>query len=1081
MDRKILLIEDDHKLRDAIQLSFEEEDYTFLEAPSVQEGIAALDEHPDIRVIILDLDFPGDTGIKFLEHIQDNSSQYRIIILTAHDELLAAEKASKYNVFSYQTKLIKLGVQSLKFAIQQAFQDIEGEFLKKKMTAHLQIQRAINSNSNLTDILNLICRDLIDLTEAYTCHIRVLDLKKGDLELRGCQGPFHNMNKIFDSRKSSGDYYSGKVAETKTFVIVDDLQHDEPFIASKTETLQKKRIRNDLKTYFSKVQSAYVIPIFTGISDNEVDAILNINSDVMHYFSDAEKRNLVDEFANHISLAVTKHWLKENKSEIHKGYKDISGMLSEVSSELKGEYDLDSIYDIVYQRISSCINPEVVSVFLYNEKTDLLENIVEYRQNAHPVRVRETYHRGESLTGWVFKHGEPLKILNPKEDSRFKHDYQRDLPCVKQEHYLCAPMKIGIETIGVIRLINKKSEYYDFKNNNNERHLLKRGFSEEDQAFLEIAASHLAVAIRNAQTHQDAAQWIDKLTRLNEIMQRMSEVRTVDKLLELILHGARQLIDFKYGLITRVDPVKGKQHFVTFIGGSPGYHSLPLWEGITGKALLDMEPKRVDDVQSELWRGIYKERWADTRSELAVPIFISSAEVRIGREVDFKPKLIGAINLENPVAGSFSKSDEDILVLLARHAAIMIERLEYEHKTASLSQMERDIAGKQDWDEIIRIVMKAITDTLGYEYVNISLVDRERNRIKTEYIIGVPEDEAIQFKKMADHPLNSDDIQAHIVRNRQIEVPDRNDQRFDTDIVRRFRHQDLCRVFIPMVATTDNQVIGTVEAGYQRKYRPHIYEQDIQILEDFIDYAVDALEQRKKGLLDKISHEFRAPIVGIRSNASFLIRRFAELESSMIQRKFSDIMTDSELLLFQVKELEYILGRTPPVSKQERTFLFRDIIIKTIRQLKPLAAEANLNSSKIEYDPVDITKTGWFYIDRAKLNQVVYNVIVNSIKYAEEDPDQFTIRISLDRKSSHFIFIFKDWGIGIKKKYKDRIFDDGFRAPEAIHKNVTGSGLGLTISRKIMREMGGDLILANHFKPTEFQIILPTILKERQA
>ncbi len=60
----------------------------------------------------------------------------------------------------------------------------------------------------------------------------------------------------------------------------------------------------------------------------------------------------------------------------------------------------------------------------------------------------------------------------------------------------------------------------------------------------------------------------------------------------------------------------------------------------------------------------------------------------------------------------------------------MIERLELDQKLANLAKIEKEIIGKQDWDEIIRNVMIGITNTLGYEYVNISLVKRELNCIK---------------------------------------------------------------------------------------------------------------------------------------------------------------------------------------------------------------------------------------------------------------------------------------------------------------------------------------------------------------
>ena len=126
----------------------------------------------------------------------------------------------------------------------------------------------------------------------------------------------------------------------------------------------------------------------------------------------------------------------------------------------------------------------------------------------------------------------------------------------------------------------------------------------------------------------------------------------------------------------------------------------------------------------------------------------------------------------------------------------------------------------------------------------------------------------------------------------------------------------------------------------------------------------------------------------------------------------------------------------------------------------------------------DANKIRALYLDKSKLKQVVFNLLLNSIKYAESDPNIFAIRIEADEMKNQYIIRFKDWGMGVSKGLEERIFEVGFRAPEAIEKNVYGSGLGLTIARSIMREMGGDLILANNYKPTEFQIILPKDLKE---
>jgi len=237
------------------------------------------------------------------------------------------------------------------------------------------------------------------------------------------------------------------------------------------------------------------------------------------------------------------------------------------------------------------------------------------------------------------------------------------------------------------------------------------------------------------------------------------------------------------------------------------------------------------------------------------------------------------------------------------------------------------------------------------------------------------------------------------------------------------------------------------------------------------------IKTKEWGLLDRVAHEFRNPIVGIRSNASFLQRRIKELPDQVVEQKLNDILLDCEILLFQVRGLEYVLGRTSPPSKIEKIMVLRDVVIRTLNQLEPLISELGFEFSKIQYRKSDLTKIH-IYVDRAKLNQVIYNLLLNSIKYAKDDPAEFSIKIMLGQTKDMFRIRFQDWGIGITKGHEQKIFETGFRTPEAISKNITGSGLGLSISRDIMRELGGDLVLGNSYKPTEFCIVLPKALQE---
>lgn len=620
---------------------------------------------------------------------------------------------------------------------------------------------------------------------------------------------------------------------------------------------------------------------------------------------------------------------------------------------------------------------------------------------------------------------------------------------------LCCPLQIDKRLLGYLN------------------HFSSEPPGEDERKLLDIFARQAVSIIHSLENAANR----ERLEKLNRAIGQLSEARTADELLKFTLSTALDLVGTDRGWISRLDLDTGRLDVVEHAGNPRDLRSLEWGKGITGKALIEERSIRADDVHDERWRADYEEFWSDTCSELAIPIVDYNAEVRVDHEVRRGTKPIGVLNLESPRCAAFSGTDEALLESLARQAAVMIERVETDRKLGDLARVQQEILAKRDWEEVMQVLMDAIMNTLRYHFVNVSIVVRVLNVIRTEYVRGVPQGEEEEFKRLATHSLDSEDIQADIVRLRRIEVPGPQDKRFDARIYDRFLHSQLIRVYVPMIVSADQRVMGTVEAGYQRKYRRYIYERDVQVLKGFVDYAVQALEQKQRGLLDKISHELRAPVVGIRSNASYLQHRRTGLSDETIDRKLDDILADCENLLFQVKELEHILGRKPPEPKIARTLLFRDVIIKTLRQLKPLVLEHGFTLEQIEYDGADMYKIEPLYVDRSQINQVVYNLLINAIKYAE---DEFRVQISVERtRDAYYVVKFRDWGMGVRTDMMEKIFDDGFRTPEATTRYPNGSGLGLTIARKIMHAYGGDLRLASNHQPTEFQMILPKSLKEK--
>ncbi len=570
----------------------------------------------------------------------------------------------------------------------------------------------------------------------------------------------------------------------------------------------------------------------------------------------------------------------------------------------------------------------------------------------------------------------------------------------------------------------------------------------------------------------------EQFKRLVKISFELTEAQDVDRLMEILLDGALSLVNAQHGSIYRLDYRTGQMKIV---------HSRPMesktlvdkeWEeGVIGLALKSYEPQSIPDVTAEQWQKIYVTDWEGMRSEIALPIIRDNIPVRMKTDVSKQGrKRIGVLNIESKNKNAFNNEQVEFLTHLVQFAAIIIENLESDMKLAQLRNIEKEIADStKDYEQIIKLVIKIIIDILVFDIVNVSIVDFESNTISSKYIEGVPENKKEDFLQRASHSLNSNDIQAHIVRGKKIEVPEYDDDRLDKVLADYFDHKKLVRVFIPMIESANGLVIGSVECGYRRECREFIYERDVQILEAFVSKATEALEQRRKSSLEVIAHELRNPILGIRNHADRLLRNWKSgLRADQIDAKLEDIKTDAEILFYQVRQLEVAMGtNTHPELKIEEVFVSNEII-KVFTQLNLEMKGRGFSPSGLEYQFDDQIKKLAVCTDRARLNQIIYNLLINAIKYAEEDVDRFKIRVKIENnKLDEYIRIrFQDYGVGIKEEERDVIFQQGFRGSETKMREQ-GAGVGLSICKDLINKMGGDIMLVSLKQPTEFQLIIP--------
>ena len=111
------------------------------------------------------------------------------------------------------------------------------------------------------------------------------------------------------------------------------------------------------------------------------------------------------------------------------------------------------------------------------------------------------------------------------------------------------------------------------------------------------------------------------------------------------------------------------------------------------------------------------------------------------------------------------------------------------------------------------------------------------------------------------------------------------------------------------------------------------------------------------------------------------------------------------------------------------------------------------------------------FVDRNAVSQALINLISNAIKYS---PNKQKITIEAAKNGQFVNISVVDHGLGIEKKYLNRIFDDYFRINEKSSENIAGTGLGLPLVKRIAEAHGGSVAVESEYgKGSTFTLKLP--------
>ncbi len=234
--------------------------------------------------------------------------------------------------------------------------------------------------------------------------------------------------------------------------------------------------------------------------------------------------------------------------------------------------------------------------------------------------------------------------------------------------------------------------------------------------------------------------------------------------------------------------------------------------------------------------------------------------------------------------------------------------------------------------------------------------------------------------------------------------------------------------------------------------------------------AAEAANQAKSAFLANMSHEIRTPMNAILGFTELLKRGFGR-DSEETRHHLEIIHSSGKHLLELINDiLDLSKIESGRLEVEQVPFNPYSVIFEVVQVLGIQAKEKGITLDLQILDEVPTIITG----DPGRTRQIVTNLVGNAVKFTEAGGVTVTAYAKqLEDQVIRFHIDVADTGIGMSSEAMERIFEDFMQADVSVTRKFGGTGLGLTISRKFARALGGDITLES--QPEEGSVFKVTL------